>query len=138
VYMQNWDDKEESGTCSGVRDAEDAEWVCQQLQIPFGQVNFVKEYWNSVFTDLLKDYSEGWTPNPDVLCNKWVKFDCFQRHAFEQLEADAVATGHYADNSFGHLLQDYSPQKGVTYKIIFLTYIFLIKSFQLIFYSFVS
>lgn len=109
--MKNWDDKEETGSCDGARDAEDAEWVCKKLQIPFQQVNFVKEYWNSVFSDLLKEYSEGWTPNPDLLCNKYIKFDSFQKFAFEHLGADAVATGHYADNSLGHLLQDFAPDK---------------------------
>jgi tRNA-5-taurinomethyluridine 2-sulfurtransferase len=109
--MKNWDDKEETGSCDGARDAEDAEWVCKKLEIPFHQVNFVKEYWNSVFSDLLKEYSEGWTPNPDLLCNKYIKFDCFQKFAFGHLGADAVATGHYANNSLGHLLQDFASEK---------------------------
>ncbi|CAB3367255.1 Hypothetical predicted protein [Cloeon dipterum] len=113
LYMKNWDGHEESGFCHGERDAEDAEWVCKKLQIPLKHVNFVKEYWNFVFSDLIKEYSEGWTPNPDILCNRFVKFDCFKKHAFRQLGADAIATGHYANTSQGSFLQNYSKSDDV-------------------------
>ncbi|XP_059470893.1 mitochondrial tRNA-specific 2-thiouridylase 1 [Neocloeon triangulifer] len=113
VFMKNWDGLEESGFCSGAKDAEDAEWVCKKLQIPFSHVNFVKDYWNSVFTDLLKDYSEGFTPNPDILCNRFVKFDLFRKHALENLGAQAFATGHYANTSHGNFLQNYSQNDDV-------------------------
>jgi tRNA-specific 2-thiouridylase len=73
VFMRNWDLIDEEGVCRVDIDAESAEKVCKRLEIPFKQVNFVKEYWNEVFTPLLHDYERGWTPNPDILCNKHIK-----------------------------------------------------------------
>ncbi|PSN43522.1 Mitochondrial tRNA-specific 2-thiouridylase 1 [Blattella germanica] len=113
VFMQNWDVVDETGLCSAVQDAEDAQWVCSRLGIPFHHVSFVKEYWNDVFCNLLKDYENGYTPNPDILCNRQIKFDSFYRYAQEKLEASAVATGHYARSSFGDYLENYDATSGV-------------------------
>ncbi|KAJ9577950.1 hypothetical protein L9F63_025189, partial [Diploptera punctata] len=113
VFMQNWDIIDEKGFCSAVQDAEDAEWVCKFLGIPFHHVSFVKEYWNNVFCDLLKDYENGLTPNPDILCNRRIKFDSFYNYTKEKMEACAIATGHYARTSFGDYLENYNPKKGV-------------------------
>ncbi|XP_074128203.1 mitochondrial tRNA-specific 2-thiouridylase 1 isoform X1 [Sminthopsis crassicaudata] len=99
VFMRNWDSLDERGACSADRDCEDAARTCGVLGIPFRQVSFVKEYWHDVFTDFLSEYEKGRTPNPDVLCNKHIKFRAFFRYAVEQLGAEAMATGHYARTS---------------------------------------
>uniref|UniRef100_A0A665WZ63 Mitochondrial tRNA-specific 2-thiouridylase 1 n=1 Tax=Echeneis naucrates TaxID=173247 RepID=A0A665WZ63_ECHNA len=99
VFMKNWDSLDESGVCSTERDCEDAHRVCQTLDIPFHQVSYVKEYWHDVFSNLLKEYERGRTPNPDILCNKHIKFNHFHKYAIHTLGADAMATGHYARTS---------------------------------------
>ncbi|XP_007577867.1 mitochondrial tRNA-specific 2-thiouridylase 1 isoform X2 [Poecilia formosa] len=99
VFMKNWDSLDESGVCSTERDCDDAYRVCQTLDIPFHQVSYVKEYWHDVFSNLLKEYEKGRTPNPDILCNKHIKFNHFHKYAIHTLGADAMATGHYARTS---------------------------------------
>ncbi|KAM7378060.1 hypothetical protein PAMA_013116 [Pampus argenteus] len=99
VFMKNWDSMEESGVCTSEKDCEDAHRVCQSLDIPFHQVSYVKEYWHEVFSYLLKEYEKGRTPNPDILCNKHIKFNHFHKYAINTLGADAMATGHYARTS---------------------------------------
>lgn len=99
VFMKNWDSLDEKGVCSAERDCEDAYRVCQSLDIAFHQVSYVKEYWNHVFSNLLKEYERGRTPNPDILCNKHIKFNYFHKYAINTLGADAMATGHYARTS---------------------------------------
>ncbi|BFG00299.1 mitochondrial tRNA-specific 2-thiouridylase 1 [Drosophila madeirensis] len=105
VFMRNWDEHDEAGRCSGEQDLKDAEWASQRLGIELRQVNYVKEYWTAVFSAFLDDYQQGLTPNPDILCNRHIKFDLFHRHALERLGFDAVATGHYARNSLGNFLE---------------------------------
>nr|XP_019947624.1 PREDICTED: mitochondrial tRNA-specific 2-thiouridylase 1 isoform X2 [Paralichthys olivaceus] len=99
VYMKNWDPVDERGVCSTEKDCEDAYRVCHTLNIPFHQVSYVKEYWHEVFSYLLKEYEKGRTPNPDILCNKHIKFNHFHKYAINTLGADAMATGHYARTS---------------------------------------
>ncbi|XP_059182292.1 mitochondrial tRNA-specific 2-thiouridylase 1 isoform X3 [Centropristis striata] len=99
VFMKNWDSLDERGVCSTEKDCEDAYRVCQSLDIPFHQVSYVKEYWHEVFSKLLKEYEKGMTPNPDILCNKHIKFNHFHKYAINTLGSDAVATGHYARTS---------------------------------------
>ncbi|XP_069485333.1 mitochondrial tRNA-specific 2-thiouridylase 1 isoform X2 [Ambystoma mexicanum] len=99
VFMKNWDAVDESGLCTADKDCEDAYRVCQTLDIPFHQVSYIKEYWHDVFSYLLNEYERGRTPNPDIVCNKHIKFNYFFRYALENLGADAVATGHYARTS---------------------------------------
>ncbi|XP_077194345.1 mitochondrial tRNA-specific 2-thiouridylase 1 isoform X2 [Paroedura picta] len=99
VFMKNWDAVDEKGICLADRDCEDAYRVCQILDIPFHQVSYVKEYWNEVFSYLLNEYELGRTPNPDIVCNKYIKFKYFVHYALDNLGADAVATGHYARTS---------------------------------------
>lgn len=101
VFMRNWDGVDETGVCTADKDCEEAERVASKLNIKFHVVNFVKEYWNEVFTDLIDDYSAGLTPNPDILCNSRLKFTHFHNYANESIGCDAVATGHYARNSYG-------------------------------------
>ncbi|EGI62794.1 Mitochondrial tRNA-specific 2-thiouridylase 1 [Acromyrmex echinatior] len=89
------------------KDYDDARWICDKLEISLIQINFVKEYWNEVFSDLLEKYQNGYTPNPDILCNKNIKFDKFFHLARDKFQADAIATGHYAKTSFGPYLENY-------------------------------
>ena len=96
VHMSNWDGSEDGlGHDCGEREREDAERVCRQLRIGFHEVSFQREYWHEVFTPFLKAYQDGGTPNPDLSCNRHIKFGHFAEHA-RQLGADRVATGHYA------------------------------------------
>jgi len=105
VHMRNWDQRDELGHCSADKDAEDAERVCKKLDVPFKEVNLVKEYWQEVFEPLVADYTAGLTPNPDVICNERIKFDRFHRYCTQELGCEAVATGHYARNSYGEDLE---------------------------------
>ncbi|KHF41979.1 tRNA 2-thiouridine(34) synthase MnmA [Halalkalibacter okhensis] len=95
IFMKNWDDTDESGFCTATEDYEDVIQVCNQIGIPYYAVNFEKQYWDKVFTYFLEEYKAGRTPNPDVMCNKEIKFKAFLNHAMS-LGADYVATGHYA------------------------------------------
>lgn len=99
VFMRNWDSLDEHGVCTSEKDCEDAYKVCHMLDIPFHHVSYVKEYWHEVFSNLLKEYEKGRTPNPDILCNKHIKFNYFFQYAVGSLGADAMATGHYARTS---------------------------------------
>ncbi|OZM57813.1 tRNA 2-thiouridine(34) synthase MnmA [Lottiidibacillus patelloidae] len=95
IFMKNWDDTDENGVCTADLDYEDVRKVCDQIGIPYFAVNFEKQYWEKVFTYFLDEYKAGRTPNPDVMCNKEIKFKAFLDHALT-LGADYVATGHYA------------------------------------------
>ncbi|MFB5662178.1 tRNA 2-thiouridine(34) synthase MnmA [Alteribacillus sp. HJP-4] len=95
IFMKNWDDTDENGFCTATEDYEDVIRVCNQLDIPYYAVNFEKKYWDLVFSYFLDEYRAGRTPNPDVVCNKEIKFKAFLEHALS-LGADYVATGHYA------------------------------------------
>ncbi|WP_019242707.1 MULTISPECIES: tRNA 2-thiouridine(34) synthase MnmA [Bacillus] len=95
IFMKNWDDTDENGVCTATEDYEDVMKVCDQIGIPYYAVNFEKQYWDKVFTYFLDEYRAGRTPNPDVMCNKEIKFKAFLEHAIS-LGADYLATGHYA------------------------------------------
>jgi tRNA-uridine 2-sulfurtransferase len=95
IFMKNWDDTDENGVCTATEDYNDVIAVCNQIGIPYYAVNFEKEYWDKVFSYFLEEYKAGRTPNPDVMCNKEIKFKAFLEHAMN-LGADYVATGHYA------------------------------------------
>ncbi|MFD2211000.1 tRNA 2-thiouridine(34) synthase MnmA [Virgibacillus halophilus] len=95
IFMKNWDDTDENGVCTATDDFDDVIRVCNQLDIPYYAVNFEKQYWDKVFTYFLDEYKAGRTPNPDVMCNKEIKFKAFLDHAIS-LGADYLATGHYA------------------------------------------
>ncbi|MEQ6378357.1 tRNA 2-thiouridine(34) synthase MnmA [Bacillaceae bacterium S4-13-58] len=95
IFMKNWDDTDEFGVCTATEDFNDVVRVCNQLDIPYYAVNFEKQYWDKVFTYFLDEYKAGRTPNPDVMCNKEIKFKAFLDHALS-LGADYLATGHYA------------------------------------------
>lgn len=95
IFMKNWDDTDDFGVCTATEDYDDVIRVCNQLNIPYYAVNFEKQYWDKVFTYFLDEYKSGRTPNPDVMCNKEIKFKAFLDHAIS-LGADYLATGHYA------------------------------------------
>ncbi|MFE5323316.1 tRNA 2-thiouridine(34) synthase MnmA [Paenibacillus sp. NPDC056579] len=95
VFMKNWDDTDEFGHCTAEEDAEDVRRVCDQIGIPYYTVNFEKQYMDKVFQYFLDEYRKGRTPNPDVMCNREIKFGEFLQKALE-LGADYIATGHYA------------------------------------------
>jgi tRNA-uridine 2-sulfurtransferase len=94
LFMKNWEDHQDS-QCSAARDLADAQAVCDQLNISLQTVNFSSTYWDRVFQYFLNEYHAGRTPNPDILCNKEIKFKAFLDYALEQ-GADYIATGHYA------------------------------------------
>ena len=93
VFMKNWDDK--NAICNAEDDYADAVSVCNQLNIHLKKINYTKEYKDRVFSQFLDDHKNGFTPNPDVLCNKEIKFDVFQKYA-KQIGATKIASGHYA------------------------------------------
>ncbi len=94
VFMQNWDENGQDNFCPADVDLKDAQHVCKQLNIPFHTISFAKEYWERVFQYFLEEYAAGRTPNPDILCNKEIKFKAFLDYALAQ-GADYIATGHY-------------------------------------------
>lgn len=118
VFMKNWDDTDEEGNCTAVQDYEDVRRVCDQIGIPYYTVNFEQEYWDKVFQYFLDEYKKGRTPNPDVMCNKEIKFKVFLEKALA-LEADFLATGHYAqvskENGEYHLLRGMDTSKDQSY-----------------------
>jgi tRNA-specific 2-thiouridylase len=95
LFMKNWEEDDTAGHCSAEEDLKMAQSVCDHLGIPLKTVNFSAEYWDRVFSYFLSEYRAGRTPNPDVLCNKEIKFRAFLDHALV-LGADRIATGHYA------------------------------------------
>lgn len=115
LFMKNWEEMGTEGQCTATRDFEDVAKVCETLQIPYYSVNFVKEYWDLVFSHFVEELKQGWTPNPDILCNREIKFQIFFQKAM-QLGADFLATGHYCQtNSQGQLLKGFDPDKDQTY-----------------------
>lgn len=94
LFMKNWEEDDGTEYCTALEDLADAQAVCDQLGIPLRTANFSMEYWDRVFEHFLKEYQAGRTPNPDILCNKEIKFRAFLDHALT-LGADFIATGHY-------------------------------------------
>ena len=100
--------------CPQEQDYNDAKEVCDKLGIPLHRVDFVKEYWDYVFTYFLDELKKGRTPNPDIMCNKYIKFDLFIKEA-KKLGADYIATGHYARKEGDYLLRGVDNNKDQTY-----------------------
>jgi tRNA-specific 2-thiouridylase len=94
LFMQNWQ-SEPGEICTSEIDFKDASAVCDKLDIPLHRANFSDEYWERVFTNFLSEHEKGRTPNPDILCNREIKFKSFLDYAFN-IGADFIATGHYA------------------------------------------
>ena len=118
LFMKNWDDTDEFGHCTATEDYEDVRRVCAQIGIPYYSVNFEKEYYQKVFQYFLDEYRKGRTPNPDVMCNREIKFGDFHKKA-KQLGADLIATGHYAqikdENGTKYLVRGADSNKDQTY-----------------------
>jgi tRNA-uridine 2-sulfurtransferase len=118
VYMHNWQDDVDKQHCSAAQDLLDAEKICKHLRIQLNVVNFSKEYWEKVFQYFLDEYAAYRTPNPDVMCNKEIKFRAFLDYAKTQ-GSDYIATGHYAQrltiNSKHHLLKGVDNNKDQSY-----------------------
>ncbi|EXX87094.1 thiouridylase [Paenibacillus darwinianus] len=118
IFMKNWDDTDEFGHCTAEEDAEDVRRVCAQIGIPYYTVNFERQYFDKVFTYFLDEYKRGRTPNPDVMCNREIKFGDFLKKATD-LGADFLATGHYArverTGSGTRLLRGVDANKDQTY-----------------------
>ena len=96
LFMKNWEEDDGSEYCTALQDLADAQQVCDKLGIELKSVNFAAEYWEEVFEVFLAEFQAGRTPNPDILCNKHVKFKAFLQYATEDLGAESIATGHYA------------------------------------------
>lgn len=94
LFMRNWEESDDRGVCAAEEDFKDVVKVCERIDIPYYSVDFTKEYWDRVFTGFLEEYKAGHTPNPDILCNKEIKFNVFYKKA-KELGADFLATGHY-------------------------------------------
>ncbi len=109
IFMKNWEEKNPDGICQSTQDYEDVVKVCQQIGVPCYTVNFVKEYWDSVFSHFLEQLKLGYTPNPDILCNREIKFKVFFEKAMT-LGADYLATGHYCQ--IGNNKRPYQLLKG--------------------------
>lgn len=99
LFMKNWEEDDTEDYCSASTDIADAQAICDKLAIPLYTINFAAEYWNRVFTHFLAEYQLGRTPNPDILCNREIKFKTFLNYAL-QCGADFIATGHYAGRSY--------------------------------------
>lgn len=118
VFMRNWEAEQNDPFCTAELDLTDAKAVCNHLNIPLHTVNFAQQYWQNVFEIFLNEYAAGRTPNPDILCNKEIKFKAFLDYALKQ-GADYIATGHYVQreekqDSFS-LLKGADPNKDQSY-----------------------
>ena len=117
LFMQNWQN-EPGEVCTSEIDFADASKVCDQLNIPLHKANFSDEYWDRVFKEFLSEHEKGRTPNPDILCNREIKFKAFLDYAIK-IGADHIATGHYArldhKNDHAILMRSKDPNKDQTY-----------------------
>lgn len=129
MFMKNWEEDDTQETCTADEDVMDAQKVCDKLNIKLHRRNFAAEYWDNVFEEFLTEYQQGRTPNPDILCNREIKFKTFLDHA-DDLGADMMATGHYVrkvqtdDGSF-NLLKGIDNNKDQSY------FLYAINQYQL-------
>lgn len=118
MFMKNWEEKDANGICQSALEFEDVVRVCEKIEIPYYSVNFVKDYWDNVFHSFLKEFELGYTPNPDILCNREIKFKLLLEKALE-VGGDFLATGHYCQNFFEegvhHLQKGQDPEKDQSY-----------------------
>ena len=128
VFMKNWEEKDENGVCTATADWQDVQDVCEVIGIPYYAVNFEKEYQERVFSYFLSEYRKGRTPNPDVLCNREIKFKAFLDFAMK-LGATRMATGHFVrcETRDGHptLLRGVDANKDQSY------FLYMLKEAQL-------
>ncbi len=118
MFMKNWEESDAEGVCQSAADFEDVVRVCNKIDIPYYSVNFAKEYWDNVFAHCIEEFKKGNTPNPDVLCNREIKFKVLFDRAME-LGGDFLATGHYCqirqNNDRTFLAKGADPNKDQTY-----------------------
>lgn len=118
LFMKNWDEDDGTEYCTAKEDLADAQAVCDKLGIRLHTANFAAEYWDNVFEHFLNEYRAGRTPNPDILCNREIKFKAFLEYA-EMLGADYIATGHYTrlrrDDEHTYLLRGLDENKDQSY-----------------------
>jgi tRNA-specific 2-thiouridylase len=118
LFMKNWEEDDTEEYCSATVDLADAQQVCERLDIPLHTVNFSSEYWDNVFEYFLSEYRSGRTPNPDIMCNREIKFKAFLEHA-QTLGASRIATGHYVRTNTEagqtQLLKGYDADKDQSY-----------------------
>lgn len=118
LFMKNWEEDDGTEYCTAKEDLADAQAVCDKLGIKLHTANFAAEYWDHVFEHFLEEYKAGRTPNPDILCNREIKFKAFLDYAL-MLGADLIATGHYVrrrdENSQTLLLKGLDPNKDQSY-----------------------
>lgn len=131
LFMKNWEEDDNAEFCSAKEDLADVRAVCKKLDIPLHTANFSQEYWQNVFSDFLAEYKAGRTPNPDILCNKEIKFKAFLEYALK-LGADYIATGHYVQKAQHaenfQLLKGHDNNKDQSYFLYTLTQFALSKS----------
>ena len=127
LFMKNWEELDENGVCKASQEYEDVVSVCEQLKIPCYTVNFVKEYRENVFDRFLEEFRQGHTPNPDILCNREIKFKALFEKALE-LGGDYLATGHYCrTDSQNQLLKGRDPGKDQSYFLYTISSVVLSK-----------
>ena len=124
LFMRNWDSTINNdflgnpnlneSICPQEQDYNDAKKVADKIGIPLYRIDFIKEYWDDVFTYFLDELKKGRTPNPDIMCNKYIKFSAFVKEA-KRLGADYIATGHYAKMENGRLMRSKEKNKDQTY-----------------------
>lgn len=125
VFMKNWEEKDENGVCTSENDWRDVQDVCNIIGIPYYSVNFAREYYDRVFSLFLSEYEKGRTPNPDVLCNREIKFKAFLDFAMKT-GAEKIATGHFVNTNERHeLLRGVDQNKDQSY------FLYMLKAFQL-------
>lgn len=124
LFMRNWDSIVNNDIlgnpipqdqCPQEKDWKDAQEVAKKLDIPIYRVDFIQEYWDNVFQYFIEEYKKGNTPNPDILCNKYIKFDKFLNYALKEFDADFIAMGHYAKTENGKLYRAKDQNKDQTY-----------------------
>ncbi|UUM19029.1 tRNA 2-thiouridine(34) synthase MnmA [Mycoplasma sp. 1018B] len=132
LFMRNWDSSLNNdflgnehinqSICPQEQDYQDAILVANKLNIKLHRIDFIQEYWNDVFENFIQEYAKGRTPNPDILCNKYIKFKAFADYAFTNLKADYIAMGHYAKVENGNLYRAKDQDKDQTYFLAQLTH----------------
>ncbi|WP_419853076.1 tRNA 2-thiouridine(34) synthase MnmA [Actinobacillus pleuropneumoniae] len=119
LFMKNWEEDDDTDYCTAAADLADAQAVADKLDMKLHKINFAAEYWDNVFEHFLNEYKAGRTPNPDILCNKEIKFKAFLEYAAEDLGADYIATGHYVrrsgDDNNAQLLRGLDANKDQSY-----------------------
>lgn len=119
MFMKNWEEDDTFNYCASEQDLKDAKGVAKKIGIYLHEVNFSTEYWNDVFKNFLLEHQKGNTPNPDILCNKKIKFGIFFDFAINNLQADYIATGHYVQiqsfNNQNMLIRGKDPNKDQSY-----------------------